>query len=339
MEGAALRIPPEKLDSLVRLLIPPAVREEVTGDLWETYQNPEQYAREALRTVPLVVFSQVRRHFNLPALLLQGVLLYACLGPVAAALILPLLMVAAAYQPATRPTPRRAMREAIMVAFAVLALLQAAWGTSGDWKFSTDGIRLGLQLFFVGPCLSPLLCLLRTGLIVDGDRRPSLGSREWTTDELAGNRDRLIVRLRRARVMEAAALAAAAIVSWRFLDQGVPGLVLALLFTVTALLLVLDMPAAADAGDFLSVRAGYQRLLTRQQQLRSFLWWLWCTPAVLVLHSNAVALASDGNLIKGLLRAVAAIMLCFFVNALNREGAGWAQEQISLLGRMREKLA
>jgi hypothetical protein len=343
MEGAALNTPPatppERLDHAVRWLIPPAAREAVVGDLWETYQNPSQYARDALRIVPFVVFSQMRRHFNLPALMLQAIVLYACLGALAAALLLPALMIAEAYQPLTRPSPRRAMREAITLAFAVLIFLQALWGTSGNWKFSTDGIRLGLQLFFVGPCLSPLLCLLRAGLIVGGDRRASLGARQWTAEELAQSHARFIARLRGARFLEAAALAAAAILSWRLLGQNLPGQMLVLFYGAAALFLVVDAPATPATDDFLTVRASYQRDLTRYHQLRRFLWWLWCTPALLALHADAVGIAGSGHPAQAALRGMAAIMLCFFVTALNREGAGWTQEQISALGRMRERLA
>lgn len=349
MEGAALNTPPETLDRIVRLLIPPAAREAVVGDLWETYQSPAQYAREALGTVPFVVFSQMRRHFNLPALMLQAILLYACIGPVAAALALPLLMLAEAYQPAVRPTPRRAMREAVALAFAMLIFLQAIWGSvHGRWAWSDDGVRLGLALFFVGPVLVPLLCLLRAGLIMGGDRRASVAGRDANqavpgAEALAANRSRFVVRLRGARLVEAGALALAAIVAWLFLGLGFPGLLLALLFTATALFLVLDVPASGSNGDFtgddiVTVSAGYQRLLTRHQRLRGYLWWLWCSPALLALHANALTIAGEGNLVQATIRGAAAIMLCFFVNALNREGAGWTQEQIGLLGRMRERL-
>lgn len=367
MEGAALNrlaatpaatppaVPPKRLDRFVRLAIPPAAREAVVGDLWETYRNPSQYAREALRIVPFIVFSQMRRHFNLPALMLQAIVLYVCLGALAAALLLPVLMVAEAYQPLARPSPRRAMREATMLAFAMLVFLQTAWGSSTNWKFSTAGIMLGLQIFFVGPCLTPLLCLLRAGLIVGGDRRPSLGARQWTVDELAQSHARFITRLRGTRFLEAAAMGVAAILCWRFLGYGLPGgqplfgqalvgqallgQVLALVYAAAALFLVLDVPGKPAAGDFLAVRAGYQRALIHHHQLRRFLWWLWCTPALLALHADAVGIAGSGHAVQGALHGMGAVMLCFFISALNREGAGWTQEQIGYLGRMRERLA
>jgi hypothetical protein len=348
MEGAALNRtftalpegPPERLDRIVRRLIPPAAREAVVGDLWETYQSPSQYAREALRTVPFVVFSQMRRHFNLPALILQAMVLYACLGAPAAALLLPVLMVAEAYQPEGRPSPRRAMREAIMVAFALVIVMQVIWSTThGRSPLTVDGVWLGIGLFFIGPCLSPLLCLLRTGLIVRSDQRPTLASRDWTAGDLAKDRAGFLARLRGVQLLEAAVLGGAALACWRLPGLGVPGQMLALFYAAAALFLALNTPSAPAAEDFLSVRAGYQRDLTRHYQLRRFLWWLWCTPALLVLHANAIGVSVSGHLVGGTLQGIAAIMLCFFVNALNREGAGWTQEQIRHLGRMREKLA
>lgn len=340
MEGAALNTPPEKLDRIVRILIPPAAREAVAGDLWETYQGPAQYAREAFRTVPFVVFSQMRRHFNLPALILQAMVLYACLGAWAAGLLLPLLMVAEAYQPASRPTPRRAMREAILVAFALVMFLQVVRNSyHGLSPLTVNSVWLGIGLFFIGPCLVPLLCLLRTSLIVRSDKRPTLANRDWTAEDLSRNRAQFLAGLRGAQLLEAALLGAMALVSWRLPGLGAPGQMLALFYAAAALFLLLNAPAAGQAGDFLTVRAGYQRDLMRHQQMRRFLWWLWCAPAVLVLHANAVQTAGSGHLADGVLRAIAALMLCFFVSALNREGAGWTQEQIGLLNRMRDRLA
>jgi len=75
MEAARLSEPPDWLERIVLVAIPPAAREGVAGDLWETYCSPRQYAAEALRTVPFVIASQVRRNLNLPAILLQAALI------------------------------------------------------------------------------------------------------------------------------------------------------------------------------------------------------------------------------------------------------------------------
>ena len=79
MENAALT-PPAWLERLVTFFTPPAAREAVLGDLCETCTTPYRYAAEALRTVPFVILSQMRRNANLPTLGLQGFLIFFCLG-------------------------------------------------------------------------------------------------------------------------------------------------------------------------------------------------------------------------------------------------------------------
>jgi hypothetical protein len=120
---AALSGPPEWLERMVLFAIPPAAREGVAGDLWETYQNPGQYAVEALQTVPFVVWSQIRRNLNLPALILQSALIFLCFGGPVTLMALPLLMLREAYRPVTRPSPRRAIREAILLSCGAMVLL------------------------------------------------------------------------------------------------------------------------------------------------------------------------------------------------------------------------
>jgi len=53
--------PPVLMESVVRLLVPPAAREHVLGDLAERYSSSRQYLLEAARTVPFVLVSQIRR--------------------------------------------------------------------------------------------------------------------------------------------------------------------------------------------------------------------------------------------------------------------------------------
>src|SRR5450631_1492249 len=96
---AALAHPPAWAERLVLLATPPACREAVLGDLCETYVSTPLYAREALRSVPFVIVSQMRRNANLPALGLQGLLVFTCVGgfsvsrPSLAPLLLPVLAV------------------------------------------------------------------------------------------------------------------------------------------------------------------------------------------------------------------------------------------------------
>jgi hypothetical protein len=57
--------PPELMEKIVRLLVPPATREHVMGDLSERYRSPRQYLTEVLRSLPFIIVSQIRRTSNL----------------------------------------------------------------------------------------------------------------------------------------------------------------------------------------------------------------------------------------------------------------------------------
>jgi hypothetical protein len=54
--------PPELAEDLVGWFLPPACREEVLGDLCESYENVLQYALGAATVIPRVVLSQIRRN-------------------------------------------------------------------------------------------------------------------------------------------------------------------------------------------------------------------------------------------------------------------------------------
>jgi hypothetical protein len=72
--------PPVLIDAVVRILIPPAAREAVAGDLWERYSSPLHYALEALRVLPFVIASQMRRTSNLPLLGIVAFTFFVCFG-------------------------------------------------------------------------------------------------------------------------------------------------------------------------------------------------------------------------------------------------------------------
>jgi hypothetical protein len=55
--------PPKWLERVVEFLLPSDYREHVLGDLYERYQSPAQYARDAFRTAPRVIWCHIRRTF------------------------------------------------------------------------------------------------------------------------------------------------------------------------------------------------------------------------------------------------------------------------------------
>src|SRR4029077_9535291 len=58
------------------VLIPCACREEVLGDLQERSTSSAQYCSDAIRTVPLVILSRIRRTANPQLLLMHAFILY-----------------------------------------------------------------------------------------------------------------------------------------------------------------------------------------------------------------------------------------------------------------------
>jgi hypothetical protein len=67
--------PPKTFEALVAVVILPACREEVLGDLDERYRSPGQYGLDAARTVPLVILSRIQRTADSQALEIQA---FAC---------------------------------------------------------------------------------------------------------------------------------------------------------------------------------------------------------------------------------------------------------------------
>jgi hypothetical protein len=330
---AALSSPPEWLERMVLLAIPPAARESVAGDLWETYQKPGQYAAEALRTVPFVVLSQMRRNLNPPTLMLQGALIFICLGGPATLLLMPALMLRDAYRAQGRPCPRRAIREAILLSSAAMVLLFFFMSIHPPFpvRGGVDPFTW-LSLFLAALFLSPFLCLFRAGLIMQGDRRKPMAASSLSREALAHAYESFLRGSFCRNVLEGVALAFAAVSGFFFAWN----LLLVGLFVLAAIYLLLDTVSGAGmAQDFVSLRAQYQRELARQEQLRRFLRWLWFAPVLVALHARLAGSASGDSLVV-LLNCVAVAILCFLVAALNREHGGRVQEQIGHLDRLRE---
>jgi hypothetical protein len=63
-------------EAVVAIVVPPACREEVLGDLHERFKSPLQYTADALHTVPLVIISRMRRTADPQILLIQAFALY-----------------------------------------------------------------------------------------------------------------------------------------------------------------------------------------------------------------------------------------------------------------------
>jgi hypothetical protein len=67
----------ERLEQLFQLLVPPACREHVLGDLRETLKTPRQYLAGAIAVLPPVIISGIRRTTDAQVLLMEAFAIYA----------------------------------------------------------------------------------------------------------------------------------------------------------------------------------------------------------------------------------------------------------------------
>lgn len=70
------RRPSRTVERFVGILLPPACREQVLGDLHERFESPAQYAADVLATVPLVILSRIRRTADSQVALIHAFVLY-----------------------------------------------------------------------------------------------------------------------------------------------------------------------------------------------------------------------------------------------------------------------
>ncbi|HUJ20443.1 MAG TPA: hypothetical protein VLX58_02925 [Bryobacteraceae bacterium] len=147
-------------EAIVALLVPPACREEVLGDLHERFKSPLQYAADALLTVPLVIVSRMRRTADPQILLIQAFALY-----------MSFLGAAWLRDGAVLGEQWRLLRPAIPAAMAMLGLIL-------DDTYANPGRRSSLNLAR-GPLLGLALALASQGLLWISN--PALALPRWIT--------------------------------------------------------------------------------------------------------------------------------------------------------------
>ncbi|HEY6455023.1 MAG TPA: hypothetical protein VIY90_07015 [Steroidobacteraceae bacterium] len=123
-------VPPEAVERVLRMLVPPASREDVMGDLHERYLSRWQYLADALRTVPFVLASRIRRTCNLPLMIVLALYLQFVVfqgntrqpGPTATlptVLAMLALVLRDVYRTPTPTWPRQAALDVLTVAVTV----------------------------------------------------------------------------------------------------------------------------------------------------------------------------------------------------------------------------
>jgi len=232
-EGGGLVTPgPSKTaEAFVALLIPPACREEVLGDLHERYTSPGQYVVDVLLTVPMVIVSRIRRTSDPQVRLMQatvlylsflgaawfkdGAFLYAQWGlprlAVPAGMALLGLTIADAYAKPGRPSLLALVRS-LVFGLGLAYLSQAVLWASGP-DLAVPG-----WIMFYGCALSALLISAVRVLFPPATEQP-LGANApalWLQSSLgpAGNHRVLVRVVQGIAAIVAAALVAALVGTW-----------------------------------------------------------------------------------------------------------------------------
>jgi len=339
MEDTALAAPPALLEWAVERLLPVPAREGVMGDLREVYRGPWQYIGEAARTVPRVAASYAWRNTNLPALGLNGALIWFCLAglrangkgldvqtialAVAAGVIA--LILIQIYGDATRPTGARAIKGAIWTVGLVVVLCVWNFGLKYQRIGSADTL-LEFAMLQSLPFVLPVLGLLRTGLLLQSDRQA-----EHLSDDgpfaLEEEYRVFSASVRRLNWIEGAALV---ICAWMTPRLDGTGPWLAAIFLATAAYLVAQniMRRTEQA----LARGDYRRQLQMRRQLRHFLSWLWAAPFLVAACRMLVWPGYEsGRAILVALGASAIVSICFLARAADSECAGLLRERMARL--------
>jgi hypothetical protein len=219
--------------------------------------------------------------------------------------------------------------ETVLVAFGlmVLSLVQrdAAFGFGAEQQF----------LLF-GPLALPLLSVFRVSLA----REAGFARKEMTAEEMKREFRRDAAGMARRNRRESAAFAlaafAGAFVCWQF-HPSVQLWSAAGIYGAAAAYLQLARSGEALPAEFSSLRACYQQELSRQDQLRSFMWWLWLTPILFAIQLRLIGAGmAMGDLRLTMWGMADAVLACFVIGAVNRERSGRVRETIARLARVRE---
>ena len=177
--------PPALVDAAIRLLIPPACREHVLGDLWERNTSPRQYLVDAVRTLPFVIWSQIRRTSDPLPLAMQVLPAFVFFGglasrpnadgvPVWLRAVVPAIAVAVAmvvrdaYRSPKSPSSRQVVLDAglaVASAFASQGILAMAWP---ELTLAPKEALLGGTCTFLAVCLLRAAVLLHPPLSTNG---------------------------------------------------------------------------------------------------------------------------------------------------------------------------
>jgi hypothetical protein len=304
--------PPVLIDHVVHALIPPAARECVIGDLWERYRSPQQYAWEALKVMPYVVASQIRRTCNLPMLALQALTFFICFGGLAVnlrpldipywlrasvptmAAVIALLLRDAYRQSGQHPARRAALDVATAVSFvlasqaqAVLFVLSANGVLSPDFVLTLRPQRLLLLIASLA-----MIFYLRMW----ADQRLPVTDRDISSDDLSREYEQFRRSVHWRRLREITGALGGLVVGIGLFIQatdvapqigGALSIALAV-FIAVYLAIRTSVEPMPQQTNFASSLALYRRELERQTNLLRRVAWLWSLTIIPPLVAEAI---------------------------------------------------
>lgn len=147
--------PPAVIESIVGLFVPPLAREHVLGDLAERYMSVGQYVLDALRTVPTIVVSQIRRTSFFAMWPVIGIGLTIAFGRGAEAwwprAVIPSIITLLAFMfrdayrvPDLQHPQRKGLVDIAIVAGMVLASEAVVGLWHPEWLITSEGLRGGV---------------------------------------------------------------------------------------------------------------------------------------------------------------------------------------------------
>jgi hypothetical protein len=346
--------PSKLIDWFVKAIIPPSAREEVIGDLWESYSTSLRYILEGIAIMPYAIANQMRHQTVIAVLALQGFALFACFGgfspypsggvvpnwaraavPTIAALIG--LALRDAYRaPSLRPLPSGiidAVTAAICILFAeaALTLLITLHQLNSSWALTTEFLTLGsLAVPTVG------ILRIASGL----DHRSRLASGDVGTSDLAGEYAKFKRGVDWRNLAEICACLTVIGINGYYLFRYKPVVALAgwtmlCIWLALTVYLALRGWAKIEPSDPGQIPVVYQRELRRQHALRRLMWWWWFVPLFVGLGNNFI--------LRGFLRnhpveiaigGLAAVVLAFFIAKLIMDRGRLVRSEIAALHTM-----
>lgn len=342
------------LESWVRRFTPPAHREEVLGDLAERCATPREYLREALRTLPFVIGSRIRRTTHPLGVLLAGAFLYWAIFYAntqrhwLVALIPTVLMLAVyALRDAWRDPHDfgRLARVGLMDAgLAALAVLLSQLML----QFIAPQMMLNGPALFMGLPIGLTLLYFARLQLPAGFHQPTDFARQMSTTELHGEIDVYEGFIRRSVRIElgACVVVCAAFLAYAlFLDvpsvarAGMVITVLGAAFVAVFIWRHLRVRPIARDLDFPATVAVYRADMHRRVRLsRSYLAWyvapIMIGPAIWIVGSSLLA---PGGVRRAVIAASAFVIVACVMGLVPRGMAAKTQKRIDQLACVQPK--